>query len=298
MPRPFSALSMNVRTVSSRSNAERWISFFSDGETLICTVFSSGDLAMIPLHIDNMPTVINQYIHTSNFLMSPLSPSLPGFWRARHMKQQKRRGIESPSPRCRRSSTAIGTDAGDVVSCEELESWEAWVISEADCVDPIRSGLVAAHVPPRRGMKALLAPGYPDFDGLLANPQGRQGPTIFVGGSSGRYQPPNDVDHRRKSLPLPPPERPLSRSMTVRRPAVPASSRHSAGREKTRERVLYQAEYAFLTKRLDTVDRLLAWLESKGRRFTRTACNLTQEQADLARRLMQIEYLTAYDKVY
>ena len=61
--------------------------------------------------------------------------------------------------------------------------------------------------------------------------------------------------------------------------------------------MIYQAEYAFLTKRLDTVDRLLAWLESKGRRFTRTARDLTQEQANLARRLLQIEDLTAYDEI-
>ena len=61
--------------------------------------------------------------------------------------------------------------------------------------------------------------------------------------------------------------------------------------------MIYQAEYAFLTKRLDAVDRLLAWPESKGRRFTRTARDLAQEQADLARRLLQIEELTAYDEV-
>ena len=61
--------------------------------------------------------------------------------------------------------------------------------------------------------------------------------------------------------------------------------------------MIYQAEYAFLTKRLDTVDRLLAWLDSKGRRFTRTARELAQEQADLGRRLLQIEDLTAYDEI-
>ena len=61
--------------------------------------------------------------------------------------------------------------------------------------------------------------------------------------------------------------------------------------------MIYQAEYAFLTKRLDTVDRLLAWLESKGCRFTRTARDLTQEQANLARRLLQIEDLNAYDEI-
>ena len=61
--------------------------------------------------------------------------------------------------------------------------------------------------------------------------------------------------------------------------------------------MIYQAEYAFLTKRLDTVDRLLAWLESKGRRFTSTARDLAQEQADLARRLQQIEDLTGYDEI-
>lgn len=46
--------------------------------------------------------------------------------------------------------------------------------------------------------------------------------------------------------------------------------------------MIYQTEYAFLTKRLDIVDRTLAWLEGKGRRFTRTARDLGQEQADLA----------------
>ena len=61
--------------------------------------------------------------------------------------------------------------------------------------------------------------------------------------------------------------------------------------------MIYQAEYAFLTKRLDTVDRLLAWVESKGCRFTRTARDLTQEQANLARRLLQIEDLTAYEEI-
>ena len=61
--------------------------------------------------------------------------------------------------------------------------------------------------------------------------------------------------------------------------------------------MIYQAEYAFLTKRLDTVDRLLGWLERKGRRFTRTARERAQEQADLARRLLQIEDLTAYDEI-
>ncbi|MBC7495614.1 MAG: hypothetical protein H7243_00420 [Sphingomonadaceae bacterium] len=61
--------------------------------------------------------------------------------------------------------------------------------------------------------------------------------------------------------------------------------------------MIYQAEYAFLTTRLDNVDRLLAWLESKGRRFIRTARDLAQEQAEYARRLLQIEDLTAYDEI-
>ena len=61
--------------------------------------------------------------------------------------------------------------------------------------------------------------------------------------------------------------------------------------------IIYQAEYAFLTKRLDTIDRMLAWLEAKGRRFTRCARELAQEQSNLARRLMHIEELTAYDTV-
>ena len=38
--------------------------------------------------------------------------------------------------------------------------------------------------------------------------------------------------------------------------------------------IIHQAEYAFLTKRLDTIDRTLAWLETKGRRFTRTVREL------------------------
>ena len=60
--------------------------------------------------------------------------------------------------------------------------------------------------------------------------------------------------------------------------------------------ITYQAEYAFLTKRLDTVEGTLAWLESRDRRFTRIARDLTQEQAGLGRRLLQIEDLTAYDE--
>ena len=61
--------------------------------------------------------------------------------------------------------------------------------------------------------------------------------------------------------------------------------------------IIYQAEYTFLMKRLDTIDRTLAWLEAKGCKFTRTARELVQEQADLARRLMHIEDLTAYDTI-
>jgi len=52
--------------------------------------------------------------------------------------------------------------------------------------------------------------------------------------------------------------------------------------------IIYQAEHAFLTKRLDAVERTLAWLENRDRRFTRTARDLTQEQADLGRRLLHI----------
>ena len=48
--------------------------------------------------------------------------------------------------------------------------------------------------------------------------------------------------------------------------------------------IIYQAEYAFLTERLDAVERTLAWLEKWGSRFTWTARDLTQEQADLGRR--------------
>jgi hypothetical protein len=61
--------------------------------------------------------------------------------------------------------------------------------------------------------------------------------------------------------------------------------------------IIYQAEYAFLTKRLDAIERTLAWLESRGRRFNRTARDLTQEQANIGQRLMQIEDLTAYDEL-
>ena len=92
--------------------------------------------------------------------------------------------------------------------------------------------------------------------------------------------------------------RPLTRSLTGRRQAVPTSSsafpRHG---ERPTNAIIYQAEYAFLTKRLDAVERTLAWLESRGRRFTRPARDLTQQQADLGRRLLQIEHLTAYDEV-
>ena len=92
--------------------------------------------------------------------------------------------------------------------------------------------------------------------------------------------------------------RPLTRSLTGRRQAVPTSSsafrRHG---ERPTNAIIYQAEYAFLTKRLDAVERTLAWIESRGRRFTRPARDLTQEQADLGRRLLQIEDLPAYDEV-
>lgn len=92
--------------------------------------------------------------------------------------------------------------------------------------------------------------------------------------------------------------RPLTRCLTGRRQAVPTSSsafpRHG---ERPTNAIIYQAEYAFLTKRLDAVERTLAWLESRGRRFTRPARDLTQQQADLGRRLLQIEDLTAYDEV-
>ena len=64
-----------------------------------------------------------------------------------------------------------------------------------------------------------------------------------------------------------------------------------------RNAIIYHAEYAFLTKRLDTIGRTLAWLEAKGRRFTRTARELVQEQSDLARRLMHVEDLTEYDTI-
>ena len=92
--------------------------------------------------------------------------------------------------------------------------------------------------------------------------------------------------------------RPLTRFLTGRRQAVPTSSsafrRHG---ERPTNAIIYQADYAFLTKRLEAVERTLAWLESRGRRFTRPARDLTQEQADLGRRLLQIEDLTAYDEV-
>jgi len=61
--------------------------------------------------------------------------------------------------------------------------------------------------------------------------------------------------------------------------------------------IIYQAEHVFLTKRLDTVEWTLAWLNSRGRRFTQNARDLTHEQADLDRWLLQIEDLTAYDEL-
>ncbi len=92
--------------------------------------------------------------------------------------------------------------------------------------------------------------------------------------------------------------RPLTQSLTGRRQAVPTSSsafrRHG---ERPTNAIIYQAEYAFLTKRLDAVEWTLAWLEGRGCRFTRPARDLTQEQADLRRRLLQIDELTAYDEV-
>lgn len=59
--------------------------------------------------------------------------------------------------------------------------------------------------------------------------------------------------------------------------------------------IIYSGEYEALTKRLDTVERALAWLDASGRRFTSAAGDLIEEQTSLIRRLLQIEDLTAYD---
>ena len=59
--------------------------------------------------------------------------------------------------------------------------------------------------------------------------------------------------------------------------------------------VIYREEYDGLNRRLDTIDRTLAWLDAKGRSWSRRARNLAREKADLIRRQLQIEDLTAYD---
>ncbi len=59
--------------------------------------------------------------------------------------------------------------------------------------------------------------------------------------------------------------------------------------------VIYEAEYDGLNRRLDTIDRTLAWLEAKGRRWSGAARRLAAEKTDLLRRQLQIEDLTGYD---
>ncbi len=59
--------------------------------------------------------------------------------------------------------------------------------------------------------------------------------------------------------------------------------------------VIYEAEYDGLNRRLDTIDRTLAWLDIKGRRWSRAARALTAEKTDLMRRQLAIEDLTGYD---
>ncbi len=59
--------------------------------------------------------------------------------------------------------------------------------------------------------------------------------------------------------------------------------------------VIYEAEYDGLNQRLDTIDRTLAWLDAKGRRWSRAARALAAEKTDLLRRQLAIDDLTAYD---
>ena len=57
--------------------------------------------------------------------------------------------------------------------------------------------------------------------------------------------------------------------------------------------IIYQSDYDGLNRRLDTVDRTLAWLETKGRSSRR----LDGEKAELMRRLLRLEDLIEYDKL-
>ena len=59
--------------------------------------------------------------------------------------------------------------------------------------------------------------------------------------------------------------------------------------------IIYEAEYDSLNRRFDTIDRTLAWLDTKGRRWSRAAHRLAAEKTDLLRRQLQIEDLTGYD---
>ena len=61
--------------------------------------------------------------------------------------------------------------------------------------------------------------------------------------------------------------------------------------------VIYEAEYDCLNRRLDTIDRTLAWLETKGRRWSGAAKRLAAEKTDLMRRQLAIEDLTGYDEL-
>lgn len=57
------------------------------------------------------------------------------------------------------------------------------------------------------------------------------------------------------------------------------------------------AEYAGLANRLDEVEQQIAWLEAKGRNAAARIIELLAEQAELNRRIFQIETLNAYDEV-
>ncbi len=61
--------------------------------------------------------------------------------------------------------------------------------------------------------------------------------------------------------------------------------------------VIYEAEYDSLNRRLDTIDRTLAWLETKGCRWSGAARRLAAEKTDLMRRQLAIEDLTGYDDI-
>ena len=57
------------------------------------------------------------------------------------------------------------------------------------------------------------------------------------------------------------------------------------------------ADYDFITGRLDTIERALAWVETKGRNAADRIVELLVERSDLDRRLERIEDLNAYDEM-